>query len=102
MITNILKQKCIILVKQSTQDALGETIEWEEVGEYWTRKVSIDVVTKTAYMQNNTVVTDKFIFDGELDLQLGKHQIQYDDETYDLAESSQFIEEITTVLTRKL
>ena len=102
MLTNILKRKATILEKSVVSGALGDTKTWASIGSFWTRKVSVGVSTRQAYMQNNTVVSDKFIFNGELDLRLGNHRIEYDGNTYELAESAMHQEGMTTVITRRL
>jgi hypothetical protein len=101
MLTNFLKDKCTIQVNTITHSALGDTNSWSDEGEYYCRRVPVDVQTKAAYMQNNTVVTDKFIFSGELDLFIGKHRIVYHGKTYELAESALHLENSTSVLTKE-
>lgn len=102
MLTNFLKTKCTIQKKEATRDHLGENITWEDGDTLWCRKVSVDVKTRTAYMQLNTDVTDKFIFRGEVALNIGSHRIKIEDVIYELVESAQFIDGVTVVLTRRL
>lgn len=102
MLTNFLKDKCTIQSKTTTHTALGDEESWDYGEEFWCRRISVDVQTKNAYMQNNTVVTDRFMFRGILDLRIGYHQIVYKDKTYELVESSQHIEGNTVVLTKEV
>ena len=60
--------------------------------------MSVDVSTRNTYMQNNTLVTDKFILWGIVELDLEKHRISYRNKIYTLAESAQHIEGVTTVM----
>ena len=98
MLTDLLKTKALVQVKTVTRGPLGQTEEWDDVDSYWCRRVSVDVATRAAYQQLHTVVTDKFIFGGILDLKLGQYRIIHDGKTYALAESAQYIEGNTTVL----
>jgi len=102
MLTNFLKTKCTIQTKEAVRDHLGENITWKDVNTLWCRKVSVDVKTRTAYMQLNTVVTDKFLLRGEVALNIGSHRIKIEGVIYELVESAQFIEGVTVVLTRRL
>ncbi len=102
MLTNFLKDKCTIQINEITYTALGNENNWSDGGEFYCRCIPIDVQTKTAYMQNNTTVTDKFIFAGELDLSIGNHRIIYKGKTYELVESAQHLENSTTVMTKEI
>jgi hypothetical protein len=99
MITNFLKAKCTIQTKTATSGPLGETETWATEETRWCRRVSVDVATKTAYMQNNTIVTYKFVFDGTVALLLGQQRIIYQGKVYELVESAQHIEGKTVVMT---
>lgn len=99
MITNFLKTKCTIQNKTSTTGAMGETEAWANGEIRWCRRISVDVMTRTAFMQNNTIVTDKFLFDGIVTLSLGKERILYQGKVYELVESAQHIEGKTVVMT---
>lgn len=98
MNTNILKGKCRIYTKSTTTGALGNTETWTAGDYYWTRRIPVDVQTKTAYQQLNTVVTDKFLFDGTLELSLGQHRVYYGGKYYEMAESAMHHGGQTTVL----
>jgi hypothetical protein len=102
MLTNFLKDKCTIQSKTTTHTALGDEESWSDGDGFYCRRVPVDVQTKTAYMQKNTVVTDKFIFSGELNLMIGTHQIVYREKTYELVESAQHLENSTTVLVKEV
>lgn len=102
MLTNFLKDKCTIQSCETTHAALGDAETWDYGEDYYCRRVPVDVQTKAAYMQKNTVVTDKFIFNGELDLRIGYHRIVYRGKTYELAESAIHLENSTTVLTKEV
>lgn len=97
MLTNFLKTKATIQIKTAIPSALGQMEEWDDVGSYWCRRMSVDVATKAAYQKLNTVITDKFIFRSILDLRLGQHRIIHKGKTYELVESAQHIEGNTTV-----
>jgi hypothetical protein len=101
MITNFLKTKCTIQNKTSTTGAMGETEAWANGETRWCRRISVDVMTRTAFMQNNTIVTDKFLFDGIVTLSLGEQRILYQDVIYELAESAQHVEGKTIVMTKR-
>lgn len=101
MLTNAMKAKALVEVKTSTRTSLGETASWDEVGSYWCRRVPVDVATKTAYQQQNTVVTDKFVFEGKVDLKYNINRLTYEGDLYNLIESAQFLEGSTIVLAVK-
>jgi len=82
MITNFLKTKCTIQDKTTVAGPLGETESWADRETRWCRRVSVGVATRIAYMQNNTVVTDKFLFDGLVSLSIGQQRIIYRGEIY--------------------
>jgi hypothetical protein len=102
MLTNFLKDKCTIQSCTITHTALGDVEKWNDEGEFWCRKISVDTQTRIAYMQKNTIITDKFMFRGELTLRLGRHRIIYKGKTYELMEAGQVIEGNTIVLTKEV
>jgi hypothetical protein len=102
MLTNFLKDKCIIQSCSITHTALGDVETWDYGEDFWCRKISVDTQTRIAYMQKNTVITDRFMFHGELELRLGYHRIIYKGKTYELVESGQVIEGNTVVLTKEV
>ncbi len=102
MLTNFLRNKCTILEKEATLGPLGNVEMWSAVGSYWCRRIPVDVATRMAYMQNNTVVTDKFLFNAGIELKLGKHRIEFGGKVYELAESSMNHEGQVTVLVQEM
>lgn len=102
MLTNILRDKCTILSCTITHTALGDVEAWDYGEDFWCRKISVDTQTRIAYMQKNTIITDRFTFRGELELRLGYHRIIYKGKAYELVESGQVIEGNTVVLTKEV
>jgi len=101
MLTNLLKRKCTIQKKTVTSGPLGDTETWADVGSYWCRRISVDVQTRAAYQQLNTVVTDRFLFSGKVELNLGEHRIIYAGTTYELIETAQHLDNETTVMVKQ-
>lgn len=81
MITNILNRQVGVQEATVSTGVTGQTRTWGASTTYYARKVPVDVKTVAAYQQLGTVVTHRFIFRGQLDIQIGKHRI-VDSETY--------------------
>jgi len=101
MLTNVMRRKVTVQKRTVTTGALGDTETWANAGSYWTRRSSVDVVTRQAYMSNNTIVTDRFLLNGEIDLRIATHRLIYAGYIYQLVESARHVEGQTTVLTKK-
>jgi hypothetical protein len=50
-------------------------VSWSASSTYYARKIPVSVRTAAYYQQLGTTITHKFIFRGELDIQIGKHRI---------------------------
>jgi len=102
MLSSFLRTKCTVQEKTTEAGHLGDSVTWADGDSYWCRRVSVDVATRNAYMQQGTVVTDKFFFSGTLELQFGQHRIVHDSKTFELVESAQHLDNTTIVLARQI
>jgi hypothetical protein len=101
MLTNLLKRKVVVQTATITVGAVGQTVTWSVGTSYYARRVPLDVKTIAAYQDLSTVVTDKFIFRGDVDIRIGKHRIIDGAKTYEPASSAQKLEDSTVVVVRQ-
>ena len=102
MFSNVMSDKCTLYLKESTIGANGEEVSWSEVASYWCRKIHLSVATQAAYMQLNTLVTDRFILEGKLTIGLGTHKIVHDSTTYEPISSALYHDNVTEVLCKEV
>ena len=74
--------RVLIQEKVATQTALGQTMVWKPVAQYYCRKVPLSVSAVARYQQLNTEVTDRFIFKGSPDIDLGVHRLVFGGRIY--------------------
>lgn len=102
MLPNILQDKCTLYLKDSTLGATGEAVTWDLVASYWCRKIPLSVSAQSAYQQLKTLVTDRFILEGNITIGLGTHKIVYNEITYEPQSSAKHEGNITEVIVREM
>ena len=104
MMTQILREKCELLARQTERTPLGPEAEvWLPIGNAWTRRISVDVATRLAYSQYKTVVTDRFVFGEHVDIRIGTHRISFHGKTYEPVESGMYLDgPYVTVLVKEV
>lgn len=99
---NVWKSKATVQVAESTIGALGPSVSWSTLGSYWCRKISLDSKTRQEFMKNETVITDKFLFQGSLPISIGANRIVYKGTTYEPQTTARHFEGLTEVHVKEL
>jgi hypothetical protein len=99
VITNVLNRQVGLQTATVTTGATGQTVTWSASATYYVRKIPVSVRTAAFYQQLGTVITHKFIFRGELDIQIGKHRIVDGSTYYSVAVTGQKKGDCTIVYT---
>lgn len=102
MLTNVLNRQVGLQTATVSTDHTGQTKTWSASTTYYARKIPVSVRTAAAYQQLGTTVTHKFIFRGELDIQLGKHRIVDGSTYYEVAVTGQKKGDCTIVYTSEV
>jgi hypothetical protein len=95
---NISKVKVQLQIKTAVQSALGQSVTWKPVSDYWCRIIPVDVKTIAAYQALDTVVTHRIVFDGTITISLGIHRIVKGTTVYTPATTAQHLGESTVVM----
>jgi hypothetical protein len=89
VLTYIIGNRLVLLQTATiTVGAVGQTVTWSAGTSYYARRVPLDVKTIAAYQDLATVVTDKFIFAGNVTVQIGKNRIVDGAKTYEPVSSA--------------
>ena len=75
MLASALKQRIQLQEKSVVQGPLGQIVTWQYVRDLFGRRIPVDVRTAAQYQQLNTQVSDKCIFRGAVQIELGKHRL---------------------------
>ena len=102
MLPNLLKSKVKLIEKTKTQGALGQTVVWKPVHEYFCRVIPLDVRAIAQFMQLDTVVTHKVILRGTVSIDLGSHRLLYEDKTYQPQQSAKHVNGHTEIVVLEL
>lgn len=103
MLTYVIGNRTVLLQTATiTVGAVGQTVTWSAGDSYRARRIPLDTKTIAAYQQLSTVVTDKYIFAGNVTIELGQHRIIDGTNTYEPAATAMHTDEATIVIVRKL
>jgi head-tail adaptor len=97
-----LKQRVQLQVKTATQTALGQTVTWKPVQDYWARVIPLDVRTIAQYQQLNTEVTHKIILRGTVTVSLGAHRVKHGAFTYQPQATAKHNANMTEVVVKEV
>lgn len=98
---NVLKDRVTIQVKTTTQDAGGETVVWKPVETRYARVIPLDARARAVYMQMQSEVTHKIVFNKGISISLGNNRILHGSKTYELMEPPQIIDNATVVIVKE-
>lgn len=101
-LANVLKDRVIIQVKSTTQDAGGETVVWTPVQTRYARVIPLDARARIAYQQLQSQVSHKVVFRGNVSLSLGANRLLWNDKTLEPVEPVQRIGSTTVVMTKEV
>ena len=101
MIASTLKSRVQLQEKVTLQGALGQIIVWKLVQNLYARRIRLDVRAVAQYQQLGTVVTDRYLFRGTVDINLGKHRILHGPKTYEPQASAKHYDGVTEVIVRE-
>lgn len=102
MIANTLKSKIQLQEKNISQGALGQTITWKPVQNLYGRRIPLDVRAIDQYQQLNTVVTDKYIFRGTVEINIGQHRLVHGARTFEPQSSAKHFDGVTEVVVKEV
>jgi len=102
MLASTLRSKVKLQEKTVTQGALGQTVTWRPVHDYWAQVIPLDVKTVAQYMQFNTQVTHRIILRGAVEVDLGLHRLLHRDKTYQPQQSAKHVNGHTEIVVREL
>ena len=99
---NVYKDFVRIQEKVAVQTAGGETAVWKPVGSKYALVILLDAKAREVYQQLKSEVSHKAVFRGAVTLNLGSHRILHGSKTYEPVEPTQLVENVTTVVCRKV
>jgi len=102
VITQVLNRQVGLQTATVVTGKTGQTVTWSASTTYYARKVPVNVKTAAAYQQLGTTITHKFIFRGDLDIQIGKHRIVDGTTYYTVAITGQKRGDCTIVYTSEV
>lgn len=102
MLANTLKSKVQIQEKTITQGALGQTVVWKPVSNYFARVLPLDVRAIASYQQLNTVVTQKVLLRGIVTIELGKYRLLHGSKIYEPASSAKHLDKSTEIVVKEV
>ncbi len=101
-LANALKDRVTIQLRVATQTAMGETVVWVPVETRHARVVPLDAAARAVYMQMQSQVTHKILFNKGVSISLGNNRILHGDNTYEPVEPTQEIANCTTVICKEV
>ena len=101
MLSNILRDRVQIQIKDTIQGPLGETVVWTPVEKRYARVIPLDVKTVASYQQLNTVVTHKILLRGSVTIELGNYRLLHGSKTYEPASSAKHFEGVTEIIVKE-
>ena len=99
---NILKDRVQIQLRVATQTATGETVVWKPVEKRHALVISLGVEARAVYMQMQSMVTHKILFNKGVSINLGNNRILHGDNTYEPVEPTQEIGHTSIVMVREV
>ncbi len=102
ILTNILKDRVIIQLRNATQTSLGETVVWTPVTIRHARVIALDAKARAIYQQMKSEVTHKVIFRGSVSLSLNNNRLLWGSRILELVEPVQEIEDATIVMVKEV
>lgn len=83
MLSNLLKDRVLLIQKTITQGALGQTITYKPVQWKYAQVKLLNAQARVQYQQLNSVVTHEIILRGDVTVSLGEYRIKHGSETYE-------------------
>jgi hypothetical protein len=102
MLTNLLKDRVLVVDKTATQGALGATVYKSPNHYHYALVRPLSVQARASFQQLDSLVTHEVLFRDEVTISLGQHQIKHGSKTYEPVEPPKLIEHITVVAVKEI
>ncbi len=102
MLSNLLKDKVLLIQKSATQGALGQTVTKKPVQWKYAQVKLLDARARLQYQQLDSVVTHEITFRGDVTVSLGNYQIKWGSKTLEPVEPVKLIDGNTVVPAKEI
>ena len=102
MLTNLFKDRVLLIQKSISTGALGQTVTYKPVGWKFAQVKLLDAKARLQYQQLNSVATHEIMLRGDVTVSLGNYRIKWGSTTLEPTDPARLVEGNTIVPVKEI